>query len=85
MTLQHRGTAYERNSIEQIKAFEENELLQNLWKNYNPGPGLEIPDFHTVLIQIERFIGPVYEKIVQEDELLLVWSATQNTWKANID
>lgn len=82
-TLQHRGTAYERDSIEKIKAFEENEFLQNLWKNYNPGPGLEIPDFHTVLIQIERFIGPVYEKIVQEDEMFLVWSATQDTWETN--
>lgn len=82
-TLQHRGTAYERDSIEKIRAFEENEFLQNLWKNYNPGPELEIPDFHTVLIQIERFIGPVYEKIVQEDEMFLAWSATKNTWETN--
>ncbi|MDD3279311.1 MAG: nucleotidyl transferase AbiEii/AbiGii toxin family protein [Lachnospiraceae bacterium] len=82
-TLQHRGTAYERDSIEKIRAFEENKFLQKLWRNYNPGPGLEIPDFHTVLIQIERFIGPVYEKIVQEDELFLVWSAAQNMWETN--
>lgn len=84
-TIQHRGTAYEKDSMKKIRAFEENEFLQNLWKNYNPGPGLEKPNFHTLLIQIARFIGPVYEKIVEEDEFFLVWSIVQNAWIANIN
>lgn len=80
-TLQHRGTLYERDSLEQIKAFNKNEFLQNLWSNYNPGSGLEKPDFTSVLAQIERFIGPVYEAILQEDEFFGMWSSKENVWK----
>ena len=80
-TLQHRGTFYEKDSMEQIRSFVQNEYLQNLWKNYNPGPGLEKPDFSTVLEQIERFIGPVYEKILQEKEFFGMWSSRENVWK----
>lgn len=82
-TLQHRGTSYEKNSMEKIKAFEENEFLQKLWKNYKPGPGLDTPDFHTVLAQIEKFIGPVYEKIIEENEFFYLWSVSQNSWIMN--
>ncbi len=80
-TLQHRGTSYERDSLEKIIAFDQNEFLQNLWNNYDPGPGLEKPDFSAVLIQIERFLGPVYEAILQENEFWGMWSSKENMWK----
>ena len=80
-TLQHRGTSYERDSLEKIKAFDQNEFLQNLWNNYDPGPGLEKPDFSAVLIPIERFLGPVYEAILQENEFWGMWSSKENMWK----
>lgn len=81
-TLQHRGTSYERDSLEKIKAFDQNEFLQNLWSNYNPGPKLEKPEFCTVLAQIDRFINPLYEAILKEDEFFGTWSAKENAWKA---
>lgn len=80
-TLQHRGTVYERDSMEKILAFEDNEFLQNLWKNYSPGPGLLKPDFHNVLNQIDKFIGPIFDKILEEDEFFGTWSAKENIWK----
>ncbi len=80
-TLQHRGTAYERDSMEQIKAFDQNEFLQNLWNNYNPGPGLEKPDFALVLGQIERFIGPVFHAMLKEEEFFGTWSSKENVWQ----
>lgn len=83
-TLQHRGTPYERDSLEKIKAFDQNGFLQNLWNNYNPGPGLEKPNFPAVLAQLDRCIGPLYEAIVNEDELFGSWSAKENTWKAEV-
>lgn len=83
-TLQHRGTPYERDSLEKIKAFDQNGFLQNLWNNYNPGPGLEKPNFPAVLAQLDRFIGPLYEAIVNEDEFFGSWSAKENTWKAEV-
>ena len=68
-------------SMEQIRAFDQNEFLQNMWSNYNPGLGLEKPDFSSVLVQIDRFIGPVYEAILREDEFFSKWSSKENVWK----
>ena len=80
-TLQHRGTSYEKDSMEQIRAFDQNKFLQKLWNNYNPGQGLEKPDFSSILAQIDRFIGPVYGAILREDEFLEMWSSKENVWK----
>lgn len=62
-------------------AFEDNEFLLNLWKNYSPGPGLEKTDFHSVLNQINRFIGPIFDKILDENEFFGTWSSRENMWK----
>ncbi|MGN0395811.1 MAG: hypothetical protein ACI4EF_10630 [Coprococcus sp.] len=67
--------------MKQIRAFDQNEFLQNLWWNYNPGQGLEKPDFSSVLIQLNQFIGPVYEAILREDEFFGMWSSKENIWK----
>lgn len=64
-----------------IRAFDQNEFLQKLWNNYNPGPGLEKPDFSSVLVQINRFISPVYGALLREDEFLGMWSSKENVWK----
>ena len=80
-TLQHRGTSYEKDSMEQIRTFDQNKFLQKLWNNYNPGQGLEKPDFSSILVQIDRFIGPVYGAILREDEFLEMWSSKENVWK----
>ena len=80
-TLQHRGTPYEKDSMEQIRAFDQNEFLQKLWNNYYPGPGLEKPDFSSVLVQIDRFISPVYGALLREDEFWEIWSSKENVWK----
>ncbi len=80
-TIQQRGTIYEKDSIEKIILFEENEALRNLWKNYNPGPGLAKPEFHDVLMQIERFVGPIFQAIVNEDEFFATWVESENEWR----
>lgn len=64
-----------------IRAFDQNEFLQKLWNNYNPGPGLEKPDFSSVLVQINRFICPIYGALLREDEFFGMWSSKENVWK----
>lgn len=80
-TLQHRGTAYEKDSMDRVKEFEESKFLQELWKNFNPGARLETPDFHSILMQIDRFLSPVYEAIITEKEFFCTWSSKENSWK----
>ena len=79
-TLQHRGTLYEKDSMQQIKAFAQNEFLQMLWNNYNPGPRLEKPEFSLVLKQIDQFIGPVFEAMLKENEFFGIWVPKENVW-----
>ena len=67
--------------MEKIRGFEKNEFLQELWNNYNPGPGLVKPDFHSVLEQINCFVGPVYQAILKEDEFFGNWIAAKNDWE----
>lgn len=38
-------------------------------------------DFSSVLVQIDRFIGPVYGALLREDEFLGMWSSKENVWK----
>lgn len=80
-TLQHRGTSYGKDSMEQIKAFDQNEFLTTLWNNYNPGPGLEKPEFSEVLAQIDTFLGPVINAILKEDDFFGTWLSKENLWK----
>lgn len=56
-------------------------FFKDMWNNYNPGSGLEKPDFSSALVQIDRFIGPVYEMILREDEFFGTWSSKENVWK----
>lgn len=80
-TLQHRGTSYEKDAMEKIRAFDKNEFLLSLWNNYNPGPGLEKPDFTKTLVQIDSFLGPVFDAVLKEKEFFRKWSSIENLWK----
>lgn len=79
-TLQHRGTLYEKDAMEQIRAFDKNEALVTLWNNYYPGPGLDKPEFSKTLAQITLFLEPVFEAILKEDEFFGQWSPIENGW-----
>ena len=73
-------TVYRKDSLDKIKLFHQNEFLRKLWNNYNPGPGLEKPDFISVLNQIDLFIGPIYEAILNQIDFFGTWSAKKNVW-----
>ena len=38
-------------------------------------------DFSSVLVQINRFISPVYGALLREDEFFGMWSSKENIWK----
>ena len=43
-------------TVDLTRAFDQNEFLRNLWINYYPGPGLDKPDFSSVLKQIDLWL-----------------------------
>ncbi len=38
-------------------------------------------DFSSVLVQIDRFISPVYEALLREAEFFGMWSSKENVWR----
>ena len=64
-----------------LQLFVQEEFLRTLWRNYNPGLGLAKPEFSSVLKQIDRFFGPIFEAIKNEDEFFGMWSPEENVWK----
>ena len=42
---------------------------------------METQDFSNVLAQIDRFLRPVFEAVIKEDEFFGTWSSQQNVWK----
>ena len=54
--------------VEILEGYLMQDRIHNLWSNYNPGLELEKLDASSVLAQLERFIDPVYEAILSEDE-----------------
>lgn len=79
-TLEHRGTIYERNSFEKIKTFKENKNLVNLWNNYESGINDRKPEFDSLIERFEKFLEPIFQSIVNEDEFLAKWYSSKSAW-----
>ena len=79
-TLQHRGTHYDRNSFKRIIALSEDVDMQKRWrfflKNIKDG-SLELAK---VIKEIQMFLEPVFDAIVNELEWQRFWISSSNTW-----
>lgn len=79
-TLENRGTPYERDSLKKIIAFRENSDIQVRWRQYlrrTKLPGLTLDQ---VLTGMDVFLQPVWDAIIDQDELLKTWNAQKNEW-----
>lgn len=80
-TLQHRKTIYDENSFTRIISFESNPILTAQWVRYQPLINMELPDFFTVLKGIEKFLRPIFDAIIQDDEFSMNWHAEKRNWR----
>lgn len=79
-TLQNRGTAYEKDSFERVLALADDSDMQTKWRYFlktlsNP----EMP-FQKVMGGIQKFLEPVWNSILAEDDYLGCWQSNQNYW-----
>ena len=79
-TLQHRGTPYESDSFQRIRAFNENPFLVSQWERYKPSIQMELPAFHRIIERIIWFLEPVFNSAVHEGEFFKNWSSKQECW-----
>ena len=77
-TLQRRGMSYDRNSFKRVVALADNEDMQKRWKSFLKTIKDNTLEFPLVIAEIQTFLEPVFDAMVNEEE----W---QRQWKYNIN
>lgn len=87
-TLQRRGTSYDRDSFKRIVALADDEDMQKRWKFFLKTIKDDMLAFFVVITEIQTFLEPVFEAIVNEDEWKNIWESNVRKWsnlKGGID
>ena len=79
-TLQRRGTSYDRDSFKRIVGLAEDEDIQRRWKYFLKNIKEESLELSVIINEIQIFLEPVFETIVNEEEWQKFWTASKTTW-----
>ena len=79
-TLTNRGTPYEKDSLDKVIAPSKDPDIQTRWRQYLKRTKLPELALEQVLDGIDVFLQPVWNAIVESDELLEKWSAGKSIW-----
>ncbi len=79
-TLQRRGTPYDRDSFKRVVALANDVDIQKRWKHFLKTIKDETLEFSFVIAEIQTFLEPVFDAIVNEKEWQRQWTAKQNKW-----
>ena len=79
-TLTNRGTPYEKDSLDKVIALSKDPDIQTRWRQYLKRTKLPELALEQVLDGIDVFLQPVWNAIVESDELLEKWSAGKSIW-----
>lgn len=81
-TLQHRGTPYDKDSFKRIAALSEDEDIQKRWRYFLKHIKDNALELHAVIAEIQTFLEPVFNAIVNEQEWQERWTSTMK-WQKN--
>ena len=79
-TLRNRGTPYDRDSFQRIAALADDEAIQKRWRYFLKNIKDDTLEFSVVIAEIQTFLEPVFDAVVNEDEWQKQWAETQNEW-----
>lgn len=79
-TLQRRGTHYDRNSFKRVVSLAEDTDMQKRWKFFLKTIKDDSLEFSAVIEEIQTFLEPVFEAIVNEGGWLGSWKSHLNIW-----
>ncbi|SCJ98367.1 Nucleotidyl transferase of uncharacterised function (DUF1814) [uncultured Eubacterium sp.] len=82
-TLQRRGTPYDRDSFKRIIALADDEDIQKRWKYFLKSIKDDTLEFSSVMNQIQIFLEPVFEAMVNENEWQKQWCSNNLGWAIN--
>lgn len=73
-TLRQRGTPYERDSFKRIVALAEDEDMKKRWKYFLKNIKDNTLEFSVVIAEIQTFLEPIFDTIVNEEEWQEWWN-----------
>ena len=73
-TLRQRGTPYEQDSFKRIVALAEDEDMKKRWKYFLKNIKDNTLEFSVVIAEIQTFLEPVFDAIVNEEEWQEWWN-----------
>ncbi len=80
-TLQNRGTSYEKDSLAVIENFANDSGMITKWNRWLKEIDNPKLDFKTVIDSIVKFLFPIWQAIVKEDECFMMWDKNIAEWK----
>ncbi len=83
-TLQRRRTSYDRNSFKRVVSLAEDMDMQKRWKYFFKTIKEDSLEFSVVIEEIQKFLEPVFDAIVNEDEWQNNWEVSHNMWHMTI-
>lgn len=79
-TLQKRETYYERDSFKRILKLSEDEEMQKRWRYFLKNIKNDSLEFEIVIAEIQTFLEPVFDVIVNEGEWQKMWNSKVIKW-----
>ena len=79
-TLQRRGTPYDRDSFKRVVALADDEDMQKRWKFFLKTIKENTLEFSFVIAEIQTFLEPVFDAIVNEKEWQNIWKSNARKW-----
>ena len=80
-TLERRGTPYEKDSFKRVVSLAEDVDMQKRWKFFLKTIKDDMLEFAVVIEGIQKFLEPVFNSIVNEDEWQKQWCSIECNWK----
>lgn len=79
-TLQNRGTSYSRDSLNQIDKLANDTEMISKWNYFLRTIKMSELDFGEVVDAMVHFLSPIWQAIIDEDELLKKWDKEKSEW-----
>lgn len=79
-TLQRRGTPYDGDSFKRVVAFADDEDMQKRWKLFLKTIKDNTLEFPFVIEEIQTFLEPAFDAIMNEDEWQNIWKSNARKW-----
>lgn len=81
-TLQRRGTPYGQESFGRIAALAENVDIQRRWNYFLKNIKEDSLELATVIEEIQIFLEPVFETVLDKQDYFLTWKCSDGKWSA---